>query len=58
MEFSGEWLGADHVGRVYFVAAGDTSGFDAMWIGDVLHSVDANAVGSQVDEKTKIVVVQ
>ena len=47
-----------HVGGVCFVAAGDTSGSDAVWIGDILHRVDADVMGSQVGEKAKIAVVQ
>ena len=47
-----------HVGGVCFVAAGDTSGSDAVWIGDILHRVDADAMASQVGEETKIMVVQ
>ena len=29
-----------------------------MWIGDILHRVDADAMASQVGEETKIMVVQ
>ena len=56
--FDDERSSADHVGGVCFVAVGDNGDSDAVWIGDVLHRVNVDAMGSQVDEKTKIVVVQ
>ena len=46
LAISSERLGAYHVDEVCFVATGDTGGFDAAWIGDVLQRVDVDAVGS------------
>ncbi|KOM25438.1 hypothetical protein LR48_Vigan102s009600 [Vigna angularis] len=42
--------GPDIAGRVRVAAAGNFAGSDAVWIGDVLHRVRADAVGSGIGD--------
>lgn len=47
---AGVGVGADHAGGIRIADAGDIGGLDAVWIGDVLHRVHVDALGSWIGD--------